>query len=501
MKRFYKFLFFSILSIALGSCGPDKDPFEQEGVDLYGKDLAATLTAYNDMKTGLDHLHKQGAPAMYVDFSAGMFTAFGTPVIRDLMSQCFNTVLAKRFEVYRLSEGQVRPIPVSNSTQLGQVVGDPKQYLDVRAPIQAAVEKIVAAKNDALLITDFEEWQQDVEVTSTAYLKIAFSQWLKAGNSISFFIADYREGTVAKHIYFTVFTYGKAYGDNLIDKLRQRLSVLPVHFDLNTDAYLLSTGYAGPNTGGIFHDLAGNDDQSRNVLDLEPGYINGLLQHKPFEYYPLGINWASVAETKKDLQVNDLFRKLYVDLHNTDSYDYGDFEVKVYDVTNDYERYAKSLELRKHRPRIVKGKDGEDEISDQENDAIALACYKPDGTVKPGYLYQPENTPVLNDLFVLNKVLFDNTLKTDKSKTEIAIAFAPGFAMDKIINPGGLMKIVLNIRQAVANTSNPVLEKFKWINKNGVPNVGLYESVKSTLDELKSADKTIYTYYIKTTEQ
>jgi hypothetical protein len=502
MNKLYKYVAAACLIVTLGNCGPDPDPFQQQGVDLYGKDLPATLTAYNDMKAGLDKQQKQGSPAMYVDFSAGMYTAFGTPVIKELMSQCFNTVLAQEFEVYRLAEGQVSPLPVSNSTELGQIVNDPKQYLDRRAPIQAAVEKIIASKNDALLITDFEEWQDNKEITTTAYLKIAFSTWLRAGNSISFFVADYKEGKIDKHIYFTVFTYGRPVGNSLIDKLRPKLATLPAKFDLATDAYLFITDYPGAKTGGIFRDPGGKSEKDQNVLDLQAGYINGLAQHHAFEYYPLGVNWATIEQAKKDYstQFHDFFRKLYIDLSNTDSYNYENLEVKTYDATADFERYAKAMEVKKHKPSIVKGTDGEDKISDKEADAIALACYNPDGSVKAAFRYEQQDAQVLTDVFTLNQTLFANTFRNNKTKTEIGIAFAPQFAVGKIPDASGLIKVVVSIHQAAVNSHNPVLEKFKWVNASGTPNAALYASVKSTLDELKPADKVMYTYYIKTTE-
>jgi hypothetical protein len=504
MNNLYKYFAAVCLLLTLGNCGPEPDPFVQEGVDLYGKDLSDNLAAYNDRQVGLDKLQKQGSPAMYVDFSAGMYTAFGTPIIRELMSQCFNTVLTQQFEVYKLVQGQVTSIKVSNSTELGQIVNDSKQYLDRRAPIQAAVEKIVASRNDALLITDFEEWQNNAEITSTAYLKIPFSTWLRAGNSISFFIADYQEGKVAKHIYFTVFTYGRTAGNSLIDKLRPKLSALPAKFDLATDAYLFHTDYPGARTGGIFRDPGGKNEKSQNVLDLQPGYINGLEQRRSFEYYPLGVSWATIADLRKDYipqhQFQDLFRKLYVDLHNADSYLYGDLEVKTDDVTADFESFAKSIELKKHRPKIVKGSNGENEISEKEKDAIALTCYKTDGSVKPEFKYEPQVPQALNDVFTLNNTLFSNTFRSDKKKAEIGITFSPHFGSDKISNPKGLIRIVVMIRESAVSNSNPVLEKFKWVNQNGILNAGLYESLKSTLDELKPTHKAIYTYYIKTTE-
>jgi hypothetical protein len=500
MKNFYKYVILVCLITASCGSGDRGDPFE--GVDLYGASLPSTLAAYNNLKTGTGK-QTTGLPAMYVDFSAGMYTAFGTPAIKDLMPECFNTVLAQKFEVYKLAEGQVTPLQVSGSTELGQIVNDPKQYLDRRAPIQAAVEKIVGSQNDALLITDFEEWQNNAEVTATAYLKIPFSKWLKEGNAISFFIADYREGKVDKHIYFTVFTYGRATGKSLIDKLRSKLAVLPAKFDLAADAWALSTDYPGQNTGGIFHDAGGKSEKDQNVLDLQNAYINGLQQHKPFEYYPLGVSWATIAELRKDYvaqnQFNELFRKLFIDLSNDDSYRYKELEVGAFDATADFERYARSVEVLKHRPKIIKGSNGENKFSDEEKDPIALTCYTADGSVKPAYRYEAAESPVLTDMFLLNKALFTNTSATDKKRAEIGIAFSPSFDAGKITDPKGLLKITVKVKDATVNDANPVLDKLKWTNVDGVSNTGLYNSVKSTLDELKPAGKTIYTYYLKTT--
>jgi hypothetical protein len=502
MNHLYKYIAGMSLFISACGSGTKSDPFES--VDLYGSDLPVTLTAYNDLKTGLDKQQAKGSPAMYVDFSAGMYTAFGTPVIRELMSQCFNTVLEREFTVFKLVQGQVTPITVTAPTQLGQIVNDPKQYLDRRAPIQAAVEKIVSEKKDALLITDFEEWQNNMEVTSTAYLKIPFSSWLREGNSISFFIADYQEGKVAKHIYFTVFTYGHQTENSLVSKLRPKMSALPARFDLATDAYLLTTAYPGTKTGGLFRDLSAKTEKEQNVLDLQDRYINGASKNKTFEYYPLGVNWPTIEQTRKDYseqnQFHDLFRNLFIDLSNTDSYTYQDLAVETDDVTNDFERYAKSIEVKKHKPALTKGNNGERKISDKETDEIAMACYNSDGSVKPEYVYEPQEKQSLTDVFILNQTLFTNTYQSDKAKTEIGISFAPAFTAKKIPNAKSLIRLVVRVGKTKVNSSNAVLEKFKWTTAGGTTNAALYESVKSTLEELKPDGKTLYTYYIKTTE-
>ncbi|UEG51458.1 hypothetical protein LLH06_10780 [Mucilaginibacter daejeonensis] len=498
MKTLNKCLVLAVLCLTSCRYG-DNDLFP----DLYKTSgFVGTLKAYNDLKTGSIQLPK-GAPAMYVDFSAGMYTAFGTPAIRELMAHCFNTLLDSKLEVYKLVQGMVTPIAVSNSTQLGQLVNDPKQYLDRRAPIQAAVEKIVNSGNDALLVTDFEEWQDDKEVTATAYLKIAFSKWINAGNSITFYIADYREGNVDKHIYFTVFTKGRASGESLIDRLSSAMTVLPNRFTLSANPYAIRTDYPNASIGGIFQDKMAQSEKQKNVLDVQSDYINGSLNDQAFEYYPLGVDWQTIEQVKADYgdTFHELFRKLYIDLSEADSYTKPVLDVKTYAVREDFERYARSIEVTKHRPHIIKGNDGENKIAEGEQDPVALTCYEPDGTVKASFRYHPDDRPALGGMFILNTALLKNTQATDIKNTEIGVAFAPAFKAAHIPDPKGLIRIDLVVREVTPNTGNPVLSKFKWVNAEGVINSALFESVKSALEDARPHNRTIYTYYIKTTEQ
>jgi len=493
-----------LASLCLTACkttDSTDDPFKD--IDLYnGPSFARVLGTYNELKTGNSHAPK-GTPAMYVDFSAGMYTAFGTPVIRGLMAQCFNTLLDSKLEVYKLVQGAVTPIAVENSTQLGQLVNDPKQYLDRRAPIQTAVEKIVNAGNDALLVTDFEEWQNNTEITATAYLKIAFSKWLDAGNSITFYIADYKEGKVDKHIYFTVFTKGKATSKSLIERLSAALNVLPSKYTLSANPYAIQTDYPVATTGGIFQDPTAKSEKEKNVLDVQSGYINAWQSHQPYEYYPLGVDWTTIEQARADYgdTFQNVFRKLYIDLSNTDSYISPAFAVRTYAATEDFERYVKSIEVKKHRPKLVKGSAGEDKFSDQEQDPVALACYNTDGSVKSAFVYQAADSKALDEVFTLNSQLFNNTHATNSKKTEIGIAFAQSFTASRIPDPKKLVRVDLVIHEATPNTGNLILDKFKWSNADGVMNSALYESVKNTLEDARPHDRIVYTYYIKTTEQ
>lgn len=513
-KKYTNYAVFNVLVIFMiiggygckrGSDQVDKDLFLSSEYDPYGLGIDNRVEAYHNAIFANTNTAKSGNVALYIDFSAGMHTAFANPEIKNLTGDCFNAILGDKFDVYKLVSGEVTPLEVTNSTELGQKVNDPKEYLNKRAPIQKAVEKIVASNNDALLITDFEEFQNDKEVTSTAYLKISFSKWLAKGNSIHFFVANYAEGKVTKHIYFTVFSYGTPNVQSLLSKLEPKLALLNAKFDLSTKSFKLSTAYEGEKTGGIFYDPQGESEGKKNILDLKDGYVNGEKKGSNYEFYPLGVDWKTIAELhdsyKEQHQFNDFFRKLLIDLSNEDSYVYGDFEVKVYDVSEDFEQFYKCLEAKNHKPKLSKGNDGEAKFADNETDPIAIGCYNPDGSLKAEWEFSPKNPVAQTEVFTLNQQLFKNTKGDDKKNTELGVSFDPKFNVKNIQNPRGLLRVDVVLKSAQPNLSNPILDQFKWINASGVPNTALRASIVNTLQDFKPENQVIYSYYIKTTEQ
>lgn len=506
--NFYKLnlLLLALVMLSAGNgCKSSKpDPFTQAGFDTYGAGLGKRIGVYHDLKFPDPADIKKGNPALYIDFSAGINNAFRDPVISGLMSACFNTVLAEKFDVFKLGSNQIIPLAINNTAELGQKISDPGEYLDIWAPIQAAVEKIANGDNDALLITDFEEWQNKTEITHTAYLKIPFSKWLAKGNTIHFFIADYQEGAVAKHIYFTIFNCGHANASGLISKLEAKLAPLNARFDLSARAYQLFTDYPGEKSGGIFYDSHGRTEKQKNILDLKDGYIDGLTNGKPYEFYPLGIDWKTIAEThdayQSQNQFNDIFRNLFIDLSNDDSYSYGGFQVKTNDISADFDSYSRSEEVVRHQPKLAKGSNGEARFADDEKDPIALGCYHTDGTVKDEYKYLLKPPVAVPEAFLLNSTLFKNTKSSNLKKTEFGIAFDPEFQLKRIPDLNGLLEVDIVLTNAKPHVDNPKLAKFKWINAKGSLNTGLYESVINTLQELKPVNKVIYSYYIKTNQ-
>lgn len=491
---------FGLLVIA--SCGGNTntgDPFAVAGFNPYDQELGSRVAAYNNTLASHNE-SKSGNPALYIDFSSGINNAFADPAIKSMMTDCFNTILAQNFEVYKLGSNKITALNVANTTDLGQRVSNPGQYLDIWAPIQSAVEKIVDGNNDALLITDFEEWQNNIEITNTAFLKIPFSKWLEKGNSIHFFIADYKEGGVDKHLYFTIFSHGNTDASSMISKLEGKLAPFTTRFDLSDKSYKLRTAYPSDKTGGIFYDTTAKSDKAKNVFDLKDSYIKGLKNGKHFEFVPLGLDWENINKlrTTYSSQTNDFFRKLYIDLSNQDSYTFEDFDVKVLDATADFENFAKAEEAKKHKPKLTTGNNGEGRFADDEKDLIALTCYGPDGKLKEEWIYKPQPASALTEVFTLNKALFTNTQSSDNRNVEFGVSFDPKFDLKNIQNTDGLVKVDIILNTASPNLSDSKLSKFQWVNAKKVPNIALAESIKNTLQDLKPTGKIVYSYYIKT---
>jgi hypothetical protein len=426
---------------------------------------------------------KKGTPGLFIDFSAGINNAFKTSTVSSLLSECFNTILTDKFQVYKLGSNLITPLPVTNTTQLGQEISNQSNYKDIWAPIQKAVDTITNADNDALLITDFEEWIDKTEVTNTAYLKLPFKKWLDKGYSIHFFIVDYKEGNVDKHIYFTLFNTT----NNLLSKLAPKLAPYSTRFDLSTNAYSLSINYAEPKAGGIVNE--------KNILDLKK---DQYIKSESYEYYPLGLGWKDISDIHKDdATFTDIFRNLFIDISNQDSYSFKAFDVQTFNATADFDNFAKVDYALHNPPKTTKGKNGETKISDDEKESPILEYYNEDGTFNEAKKYKPQILKPLPNYFHLNQPLFDNTNKSDSKKVELGITFDPNFGAAEADT---LLRLNIVLTDATPNENNPKLAKFKWFNAKGTENTALYQSVINTLQELKPENKTIYTYYIKTNQ-
>jgi len=470
--------------------------------DPYDNDISHRVEEYHVFNNPNFANSKTGTPSIFIDFSSGINSALKDKNIKDLISSCYNQLTGNgMISVYKLGGHIVSPALITDRS-LPDSFYNPGSYGDIYAPIEAAVDSISRKENDALLITDYEEIQNGNEITEKSFLKKYFVNWLNKGNSIHFFVGpEYREGKITKHIYFTIFNCGNADNNSMLTKLSNALNSLP-NYTLSNKTYVLSTKYPNQKSGGIFYDQSGKTEKDKNVLDLKDNYFNGLSKRNYFEFYPFGLDWKFIDKTHATYQSQNqfphFFSKLFIDLSNEDAYTYSNFDVKVTDATEDFALFAKCNEASQHKPKLAIGTNGESKFDDNEKDPVATTCYDTKGILKEKWKYKPIEVKNLPEVFVLNKELFSNNKNSHKDNVEFAIAFDPKFNIKNIPNPDGLMKVDIIINSATPNLTNPTLDKFKWKNSKGIENKGLYESIKSTLDDVKPLNKSIYTYYIKT---
>ena len=151
------------------------------------------IAGYYDASLGQAANPTSGNPAVYVDFSDGIIQAYtGNKDNSEIIKAIGQKMVNPNIEWYSLGATKINKLEY-NSNELFNKVTDASQYKDIMAPIQEALKKITASNNDALLITDFEEYTSDGKEQFENYPKEYFKTWLKNGNSITFFYTDYHE--------------------------------------------------------------------------------------------------------------------------------------------------------------------------------------------------------------------------------------------------------------------------------------------------------------------
>ena len=511
-NRLLHILAILLLSLFLSSCGSKGgDPFDQAGFNAWDQSLNMRVESYFDAQQPQAGNQQIGTPRVYIDFSNGLFQAYkGNPDNAAMLEKITQKLTGSDIKWFGLGKkGTIYPLDFP-TTQLYNKVSDPKSYAsEVMAPIEGAVKEITNGTGDALLVTDFEEYTVDGKEQFENFAKGYFIDWLSKGNSVDFFITNYKEKTkdkrtVDKHLYFIVFNYGTA--KKLLTDINYSLKERGFKFEtfsLSTDFYKLSNEYSAEKKGGNYYDKEGHDIVGS--LD-ENQYVNGLKKsNKNFEFYAFQQPWKDIYTNSKSLMepgvpvpFTDFFRKLFLDASKDDVFQLKGLEVNVYDVTDDFLFFAKSLEAKVHKPKLAKDANGNSIIAKDEANAIALSCYDEKGNLKDAWIYkQPKEKVALKEVFILNSELYNNGFKDTKKKIEIGTKYHANFNGSQITNPAGLIKVDVTI--ADCNPNFDKLSLFKWESSTvaGKTNEALSEAIRNTLDKVNPKGKVIYTYFIK----
>lgn len=464
------------------------------------------VDGYYSASLGESSNPKTGKSAVYIDFSDGLVQAYTkNPQNKSIIQAITNKLVSPSIEWFALGGGKISNLEY-NSNELFNKVSDPKQYKDIMAPIQETLKKITEGNNDALLVTDYEEYTTDGKEQFENYPKSYFTNWLKKGNSITFFYTDYEEVNSkiksSKHLYFTVFTQGKPNENSMISRVRDALKgrITTSEFALSNNPYSVSNEYGGKDNTGL------QNKQFNQWTNLNK---NACLDKK-LPYEVIGINKAWNEDVDKyvkniiDKESGIFLGKLFLNASDQSSYKLNKVTVKVYDVTEDYKFYAQCEEAKNHAPEMTKDKGKNDVWSSESNkDNITTTCFEKDKTeLKKEWIYgatTAKQHELWEEVFTYDENIFGSHLKKSPEKVEIITTFNKNYKLKNIKNSAALLRVDIIIDDATFNIDNPQLKDFEWnsiINK-GILNTSLYESIRNTLQEVSPKGKILYSYYIK----
>lgn len=305
--------------------------------------------------------------SVYLDMSDGMNFAYGLPQSKAILQSIINKLAANQaIKFYELADEKITPVEKSH-TELYNYMLNPVNYNRQKAPIQKTLEQIVSNRQPALLLTDFEEYNNSV-IHQAAYAKESFIKWLALGYNITFYKWDFIENGKSKHMFLTVF-------DDNANRLNSLVETAVKLTDPNIETYVLgsrdfayptSTQYLSMKQGGNYHNSKGIDVVTA-VME-KGGKEDYICYAKPFatasgapgqfapldislgsysEYYPLGVNWKDAIENSKRMQEvgvpqEDMFvhflQNLFIDFAAQDGFNIDNIEVRVFDMQETMEK-------------------------------------------------------------------------------------------------------------------------------------------------------------------
>ena len=299
--------------------------------------------------------------SVYLDMSDGMNFAYSSPQSKAMLQAIINKLAANQgIKFFELADEKITPVEKSH-TELYNYMLNSNNYNRQKAPIQKTLEQIVNNRQPALLLSDFEEYNNSV-IHQAAYAKESFIKWLALGYNIIFYKWDFVENGKSKHMFLTVF-------DDNANRLNSLVETAVKMTDPNIETYVLgsrdfayptSTQYISFKQGGNYHNSKGIDVVT--AIMEKGGKDDYICYAKPFatasgapgqfapldislgtyaEYYPLGVSWKDAIENSKHMQevgvpqedmFTHLLQNLFIDFGAQDGFNIDNIEVRVFDM-------------------------------------------------------------------------------------------------------------------------------------------------------------------------
>ena len=494
-------LFCSIASFSslMQSCGGSNcGPTPENILGYYVKDIQNP-----------DTTHKF---SVYFDFS-GVYLAYVDPQTAQTFAGITQKVTGSidNYNLYSLANERIEKLngqDLHSAANIFAQLHNPKAQGQLYAPIEKTLLKIIKDNCSALLVTDFEEYTPGHSIYQQAYATQYFEEWLKRGKDITFFVTDYKEGNLDKHLYYTVFDDERHL---LLKEIEDALKGKPKNykrFTLSMHNYIIqpmaggtSGAYAGPCIGGTYHDEKGDDIVTGSVENGDDNSFNMFHGYRA-ELYTFGESWESIVANAKGQQeveipiqyrFRHLFQNLYGDFSNADSYHIKGLTVRMSDIGQDFELFTNWLTAIRHKPTItvVEGETQVDIPSESSE------FYDENGKLRQEYDYIKNGGRIgdIQGVVVFDQDLFNQTFNASNGrKVELAVNLNPLF--NGIIagneEPSGLYRIDIIVDNAEPNLGAQIDELFSWTGNNC-----LSSAIRNVLQHCNPQGTPVYSYFIR----
>lgn len=504
MEKKYKFSLLGVLSLSLLiGCGDSNKKPSLAEMDFFNSETILNNVESYWRKDFSCAQQSGDGMSVFIDLSNGMYDAYNQgqnfDMLRDVISQMPSDV-----KFYSVANAEVIQLEGDANVIYKNFVMDQSLYKKNKyAPIEKTLKTIVSNNEDALFVTDFEEYEAKNGEQLGNFSKDYFTQWLKNGNTIEFYVMNFHEKNKNlesdKHVYFVLFNTPEK-------KIKERFELGLSgknygykYYLLSPNFYSLKTHYPAIDKGGQYYDENGDD-----IVLLLQKYHNGSLKGNDYEVYYSQSNWQDIFSNSNALKevgvakpFSHFFRNLFIDLSN-EAYVVENLDVTVTDITDDYCFYSQCSEVAKesHKPKLTKDQSGNSIFADDNDDPIAIDCYTEDGKIKSEWLYSPKPTHDVPEVFVVDNTLLKNSFDADNSNAEIGIQYHPNFS-GHMANSGALLRIDVILKCKI-NTSE-LDDLFVWqsVINDGKKNDALSQGIKSALDAVNPNGKIIYSYFVK----
>ena len=445
--------------------------------------------------------------AIYLDFSSGMKIAFKNESNAAFYELFINSLKISEVSFYEVADYNVKLIEGLSRSSLYAQIKDADKFTKINAPLNKALTQIVGNNSQSVFITDGELWEDGER--DDPWAREEFGNWLKAGNTIDFYVTDFYEDGKEKHVFFMFFVPAKlgTETENLSEVFEYYLSNAPqaksipyTKFSFSNASYKLKREYETETSGG---------SNISAEIDTETFVNMGNESHFEFHEYYLGwndmvkyIRNATDEEGRALKGGEPIISKQFMEVASLEFYSVEALDIKVYNISKSMAELIRCQACIANPPVFATNENGKRLLDDDNLPIIdtpgKAECYDEFGKLTADTLFRKANLSELKEVYRFDNEAFMNNYK-EQGRGEFIVKIHPNFNGKQLTEADyNLHRIDVYLKDVTEKTDNPNLAKFIWDGKQVARNRSMYNSVLGALREANPQNKVIYTYYVKT---